>query len=570
MSDEPDPSWWRRRWPLAGLAVLLVGLWGLHGAWIHEHRRGLGIEIDEGSYLIDAVRVAHGVTDGKPREVVAHYLGGGQQSAPLLSAVTAPFLVVGSDSLGWALTAQLAVLALLVVATFLLARRLAGDRWALLAAAVVGAAPGFVDYTRLYHLALLSAATTTAAVACLVVSGGFERRWPSLGWGALVGLTLLARTMTVAFLPALVLAALLAAATGTAHRRRRLLTFAAATGLAVCVALPWWLANWTTATGYLTGFGYGGDGSAYGPLYSPLEPLYYLRIPYRVAQELYLPLALLVLAGLVAAAVQAVGAARRLRLAPFLVRAVERGHLLVAVVAVVGMAALTSSRNKGTGFLLPLVPLLVVLAVAGIRGLRLRPARVGWLVAVVAVLCLDLVMKSGGTSLAEPRSWALSDAERPLPVTDGRSHLEAYLAASSYPPDRDVSPLARQTLAWVHEDAPAGRVPVVTVSDGDLLLYPQLFLLSKLIDDDPVTVQGVESVPDGAAAGYAEQLRAVADGRPVDYLVTVDLEPGAGSHPGAVDERALIAEARRQGYRPVERVPLTTDRTVTIWSRAGS
>ena len=95
----------------------------------------------------------------------------------------------------------------LVAAAFGLARQLVSDSWAVVAAFAVAAIPAVTDYSRLFHFALPATACMTAALWALVRSEGLRR----LGWvaaaGLFVALTLLSRTMTIAYVPGFALAA---------------------------------------------------------------------------------------------------------------------------------------------------------------------------------------------------------------------------------------------------------------------------------------------------------------------------------------------------------------------------
>lgn len=561
--------WSVGRWSWVAVVVLVVVVGAMQAQWIISERSNLVVEIDESSYLWQAVSAAQRATSNDPGSVASLYFDEGNQNAPLLSALTVPFLVGGSLGLRSALFAQVAVLAALVLATFLLARRLAGHPWSVLAAAAVATAPAIVDYTRTYHFALLATATMTAALWCLLATDRFTRPWPALGWGLLMGLALLSRTMMVSLVPGLVLAGLVAALVpGPESRRRRMAWWAAGVGVAAVVALPWWVSNWDAISNYLTGYGYGGEGTAYGPLYSPLEAMYYLRIPYRVAQELYLPLALLVLAGLVLLAAQAAGVARRQGLGAFVRHGIERGHLLVALVVATGAVALMSSRNKGTGFVLPLVPMVVVLAVVGLRRLRASTVRRVSVAVIVTVLLVGVVMKSGAeTSVSAARRTRSIGTEGAIPITDGRSHLGAYLASSRYPEGFDVSGAATEALTWMADHSQSPEYTIAAAVDGDLLFTPGYLILLATLRGDPLQIRYVGATADGSVASYREVVADRRNPTPTEFLVTLDLDPFPASHSGAAEVIHLEAAAVELGFEQVHEIPLVGDRTIRIWQR---
>ncbi len=545
--------------------MLLVLFAGYQAHWIFAERPGLAMEIDEASYFSQALDVADRVHASGLRGATTFYFDEGHAESPLLGAITVPILLVGSPSLRWSLMAQVAAQVTLLVATFLLARRLVGDPWSLLAVAVVGCSIGIIDYTRMYHFALLATATMTLAMWCLVASQRFTRPWPALGWGVAIGFALLSRTMMVALVPGLVLAGAVALVPG-ADRGRRAAWFAGGIGCAALVAGPWWMANWSTVSAYLTGYGYGVEGNVYGTLYSPLEPMYYLRIPYRMAQGFAWPLAEVLVVGLVIALVQAVRLARRQGVRAFVRRTIDQGHLLVAVVIASGIVSLMSSRNRGTGFELPLLPLVVVLAVLGFSRVRLTAVR--WLLVggLSVTLMLNAAVKSGEVpALAGPVNATFTKREEPIPIIDGRSHLEDYLEPSPYGPDADVTQVAEEVFDRVEELAVGDRPRVATQTGDHLLTVPFLEVVRMLRHDQMAlwTVVGLEGDP---PEHYRDQLDEGVTNPTDEFLITMDLDRSEAL-PTAADAPALEAGAAALGFVQVGSYRLPDGRGVRLWQR---
>ncbi|MCB1018043.1 MAG: hypothetical protein KDB10_23360 [Acidimicrobiales bacterium] len=565
----PGPERGRdRRWAL-GLVALLVVLVAVNAVWVANERSGYAMDVDEMAYFDHAVQAAQWTEARNVGGLRLVYFEYGYPEAPLLSVLTVPFLVVGEMTLGWALIVQLAVLVALLVTTFALVRRLVGAPWALLAAAIVGIAPGTVDYTRSYHFALLATATLTASVWFLVASERFTRTWPALAGGACVGLTLLSRTMMVALVAGVVAAALLAVLVPGEPRGPRLARAAGGLGVAAVVAGPWWLLNWGVVSEYLTGYGFGAFGAAYGPLYSPTEPLYYLRVPYRLAVQLALPLALVLLVGLVLVVPAVVARARRRGLVDTVVRGVTTGHTLVVVVLVLGAAALMSSRNNGTGFVLPLVPLVVALALWGVSRIPAPSLRWGFAGVAAAVLLADLVMTSGmGSPLDDPRLVQPSRAEGPIAVTSGESRYERYLAYSDYPPGTDPAPLAAQVVDDVRARSTTDPT-VVAVTFGDFLVNVNLLQLEADLSSVDLIVWSTAPVLEPAVDQVAADLEASAGNPPTEFLLSVDPAPAEGTFAGAIAPETLEEAARSLGFTPVETYPVAATRVATLWQRDG-
>ena len=102
-----------------------------------------------------------------------------------------------------------AFLLMLGIAVYGIAERLAGPRLGALAALVTLTLPGTFAFSREYIFALPVAALLACAVYALLRSDGLRlRRW-ALACGFALGLMLLARTMTIAYMPGVAVAATL-------------------------------------------------------------------------------------------------------------------------------------------------------------------------------------------------------------------------------------------------------------------------------------------------------------------------------------------------------------------------
>ena len=184
-------------------------------------------------------------------------VGGRGTFGPLLPFVTSlAYPIVGRGIFGSLLVLPL-FFAGLVGATFGLARRLVSDSWAVLAALAVAAIPAVTDYTRLFHFALPATACMTAA--CGLSSDRTDSAAPAgpPPSGCSSALTLLSRTMTVAYIPGFALAAGPQLLVEAPDLRLRVRNLAIATGTAALVAGPWYLRNARSVYDRLVGTGYG-------------------------------------------------------------------------------------------------------------------------------------------------------------------------------------------------------------------------------------------------------------------------------------------------------------------------
>src|SRR5664280_830399 len=249
-TDQPSdgPGDLRRRWPasvvplvvLIGTAVA-VNLW-----WIDTYRRGLPFDIDEAGYLQRALTDASFLTTGGLGGFLGH-LHNPDPYAPLLPAFAAVVhWMTGVGPIGLIATQQFFYVVLLV-ATWCIARRLGGRMQALAATAVVAAVPGIFEASRTFEFALVAGSMLTAALATQLWAGRFDRLWPVMAWGVVLGLAALSRTMILGLLPGL-LVALGVRLWSVGLNRRRVGNALLGLGVALVVAWGWYSAYHPQAT----------------------------------------------------------------------------------------------------------------------------------------------------------------------------------------------------------------------------------------------------------------------------------------------------------------------------------
>jgi hypothetical protein len=331
-------------------------------------------------------------------------------------AVSSLLLAIFGPSPVVALFALVAFTSLTVVLTFLLARRVMSRGAAWSATILASTTPLVINYGRSYELAAAATAMTVLALYSYERSQRLHSlRW-SIAFGASIGLMVSARTMTVAYFPAFVVACLVAIA--ISEQRRRTIRHAGAAVAASIVVASGWLLPHLNVKGvvhYLTAYGYGKQADAFGtkaPIYTPKA---WIQSAHVFLNDVYLPHFLIFLATGVVAMVIAV---KRLRggigVRTFLASLAEWPLLPSALLVVEGFAALTSTSNQGTGFSEPLVPALCVLSAWVLHTLvsrRLGPAP------VAAVLCVALLVALPSL----PVRWGLSgDWSARIPGTNSR------------------------------------------------------------------------------------------------------------------------------------------------------
>lgn len=554
---------------------MVIALIVLHVVWLVRFRRGYVTEWDESGYLQFALSNFDALHDDGLWSF-AKTVGGRGTFGPLLPFVTSlAYPVVGRGVFGSLLVVPLFFVGL-VAAAFGLARQFVSDWWAVLAAFAVAAIPAVTDYSRLFHFALPATACMTAALWALVRAGGFRRAGWAAAFGAFVGLTLLSRTMTVAYVPGFVLAAgaffLLEAPTF----RVKIRNLALAAGAAILVAGPWYLANWRSVYDLLLGTGYGEAATAYGRSYSVASWGYWskeLRIDLGLV---WLPLGCVLLVAFVGAFCVAV--MRRSHTgAPLLTRPRSvRAVALLALVLVVleGYVALTSSRNEGTAFALPWLPTLVVLGIVATAGIPARLLRVTLASLLVAVSLGAVVSKSGFVGpLAKVRQAAVPGLGD-VPVTDGRGIIQLEVAGDGYDIGKVTDPLpalhrqwlgvAREVIGWSMRRADARQEPLnITLGLDDRIFgNSRLILAAQLWYHRYQPVDYLTSSDGDTVASYRRQLL---EPRRENALVSGELAP-----PATVTRAKVEAAARSLGFARVKSFKLPDGRRIWLWWREPS
>ena len=557
------------RWLIAVL-VAAFGLASLHVMWMARFRWGYVMDWDEAGYTAIALQDFDAFYVGLHVFAQTAIHGFGTQP-PLVPVSAIPLLRLFGRSVDVAQLVAVPYFVLLVLAAYGLARRLAPSRWAFLAALCVGTAPVVSDYSRIFHFAIPATALLTSALWALLRSEALRRtRWV-LASGVLLGLMLLARTMTIAYLPGVALGIGIPLLVVKDDRGLRVRNFLLVWIVAAAVAAVWWLPNWSVVSGYLFGAGYGDEAGSYGTAHSVLSLGYWTKELEIVGNYIYLPLAATGFLILVAAAASA---ASRLQAAAdwgrYVRVSLSSDALLPATVVLFGYLALTSTTNQGTAFPLPWIPALLVLIVAAAATVRVAAIRAGLAALLIAVCALNLAMKNGlSQTLSEPVA-----ADVPIvgtvTVLDGRDLLYAEAqglrllgpAASRAAPhlQKEWEPFYERVarLAWTYAESKEMQPYVIVASEDGFFSETRVELASVARFHRSLSVgkiSGPQLVSGGVdvADYYRQQFQQISDNLPPGFvllLLTANHPPGSATpvhlSPGAV--------ARTFGFRPLRRI----------------
>jgi 4-amino-4-deoxy-L-arabinose transferase-like glycosyltransferase len=566
---ELDARW---RW---GLFVLLgafliaaVNVW-----WIVENRHGYPLNVDEYGYtaigLADWLGFKNGGLHGWWEAIQQQ-----TPNAPLMTTLTSVVLIF-SPGLMQGFGVLIAIAVVQVMLSYGLGTRLAGPRLGALAALAVATSEGLLLFAREYVFALPAATSTTAAVYCLVCSDGMRMRWWSAGVGASVGLMLLSRTMAVAFVPGVAVAALIVLlARGKGSYVIRFVNYGIAIVVGFLVAATWYWRNLTPVYEYLTEFGYGEQAQYYGAQHSAVSWARFKTVAEIVVRsDLLAPLALLVLLGL---AVLGVVAVRRMissddRKATVLHIAGSNGFIVI-VVFCAGFAALMSSQNAGDGFTFPLSMLLPPLAVVALRYVPRAAIPVTVMVALIGTANL-LSTANLSESLSKQRLVEFPPLGE-VPWVNGEPHA---VAAIRYQVPGPKDQFTKAELGWQVLDeeladvftepiGPEHSVPalVAFASRNRVISTNSVGAIALLDHRVGIPFTQLSATPNDTVHNYIKQLSDPEFGQPP---VVVTMSSEAKDFPPVLTQRKVVQAAKRLGFHKLREFTAPDGRRVYVWVR---
>lgn len=558
----------RDRWRLAAVALALLFV-GVNAVWLWVNRHGGSLGIDEAGYTALSVDDYHALIHGGPASLARLVLQQRVQAplVPILSA--AGYALTGGPTMLGSFIVDLVAYFLTALLVFSIVRALARPLAGVVAAVTTASAPVILDYVHEYSFAIPATAALTLAVWAALRSKEMSAlRW-AVVWGVALGLMVLSRTMTIAFVPAFALLAALHV--GISRRRARSLAgvgLVAAAG--AVVAAPWYIAQGASVWGYLTSYGYGSESAFYGSPRSVLSIASwesFLRA--NVNSYIWLPLAVVLLAGVIVLVVRLALAARTGELwHPR--RVLGSPWVFLSVVAAEGAIALGSSRNVGLAFSAPLVPIIVCLCIGALFRWTLRRATLVVVTTLtVAVAGLAWVAK---TALNGPAGSAVAvslPGIGPVTLLDGRSAFDVYVLTIYDPSDPAGKRWVAANQAIVNRAdslmQSSSGAPVVIFAVNQRLLNQNTFRLNQLLG-------GGVTFPTGALAGlqgndlthYATRLRALAASHEAILMLPLDR---TGALSPRYDPRAALRAAQQLQFHEASAVRLPDGSQLDIWQR---
>lgn len=558
----------RDRWRLTAVALALV-LVALNAVWLWVNRHGGSLGIDEAGYTALSVDDYHALIHGGPVSLARLVLQQRVQAplVPILSA--AGYTVTGGPTMLGSFIVDLVAYFLIALLAFSIVRALAGPLAGIVAAVTTASAPVILDYVHEYSFAIPATAAMTLGVWAALRSKEMSAlRW-TVVWGVALGLMVLSRTMTIAFVPGFVLLATVHA--GISRRRTRSLAGAgigAAAG--ALVSGPWYVAQGASVWGYLTSYGYGNESAFYGSARSVLSIASwgeFLRA--NVNSYIWLPLAMVLLAGVIVLVVRVAVAARSGELwHPR--RVLGSPWFYLSLVAAEGAIALGSSRNTGLAFSAPLVPVVVCLCIGALFRWTVRRATL----VVVTTLAFAVAGLAwfAKTALNGPAGSAVAvnlPGIGEITVLDGRSAFDVYVLDIYDPSDPAGKRWVAANQALVNRAdsliRPASGTPVVIFAANQRLLNQNTFRLNQLAG-------GGVTFPTDALSGlqgndlvhYVTRLRSLTASHDAILMLRLDRK---GALTPRYDPHAALRAAEQLRFHEATAVRLPDGSQMGIWRR---
>ncbi|WP_209091525.1 ArnT family glycosyltransferase [Agrobacterium tumefaciens] len=339
-----------------GIFLLLYTLINMN--WISNYRDGGLFDIDESAYLMMAVKNYFAYVNGGFLSWLL-MVESPNAASPLTSALASLLFVATGPRLAFGIYVPLFACIVSIVCIYYIAKHCGDRSFAAVTALLVATTPLLVIYSRSFHFAMPATACTTAALLCLIKSEQAARWAWIVAFGFFVGLMPLARTMTIAFIPCIGIAAFIYVAGSSVDKLPRIGRLFVA-GIVACATSATWLAwNGSYVAEYLFSFGYGARAQEFGPKLSYFGSIRYMvqvyldqvYAPHFIAISLGMAMALLVLAKNV------------LRGPPGqLWNYVASPITPLSIFVLSSFLVLCSSQNKGTAFIAPILPATILLS----------------------------------------------------------------------------------------------------------------------------------------------------------------------------------------------------------------
>ncbi len=556
----------------AAMSALTLIFFVVNARWIWLYRHGHLLDIDEAGYLGFALIDYQAFIRRGLVGWVSTVFGPGIQ-APLTTALASLlFLGVGPHLIVGFAVPLLAGTGC-IVATYFLGKSLGSPQAALAASVLVASCPEIVNYSRSFHFSIPATLVFTVMLLALVRSKHFEKVGWSLLFGVSLGLLPLTRTMTIAFVPGVVLGAFVYAVTGPVRRARRFLLLTACLAISLLTAATWYIPNGAAVLGYLTSFGYGARSVEYGKAISRFGPDAWLSSLSTFGAQVFLAHLILIISGAVALFAAAWRRAREMGSRAFVERAVRAPQMPILIVVAEIFVALTSTRTSGSAFFAPMVPASLVVATWALFNLsserRFRRVLMGAISIAATMTSAPLLELRGPLAV----KWGV---DLPVlggyPVADGDGTLQRYLSAMRPHQAAVGEDSTSRARAWMHLDV---ETAALVTREGRARASITFGFRHRLYNVNTVNLQQLRStgrqfrtrqvepvVTGDSVPGYLSWLTSEA----AETCVLLTKNSTEGDFEPLVSPGLMRNAAEQAGFEPVAHLLTPDGQSITLWA----
>ncbi|MDE2240224.1 MAG: glycosyltransferase family 39 protein [Rhodospirillales bacterium] len=484
------------------LVTLVLAFASFNALWLWHFQRGQLLDIDEAGYIGFAVAdyqsLAHGGILAFIRTVEAPSI-----QAPLTTLLAGlAFAFTGVHILS-AFGVVVLAGAGCVAAAFFLARAFGMGRLSLAPALLVASCPLILNFSRDFQFSIPTTFVVTASLACLANSQRMTRPGWSVLYGVFLGLMPLSRTMTLAFIPALLAGTLVYVyAEGLTRWRWKTLWLTVSSLTALLVALSWLGPNGKYVFHYLTSYGYGSHAAEYDHGELGIGLLSLIFTFKMLGEYVCLPQFLFIVVAFVMGVFLLIRVSAKNGLI-YAGAALLRTPAIPAVAFISGVVlALSSTANKGNGFIAPAVPAMLVLACMLLQRACLTSfSRALYITAVALVAAFGVVPASGLSELTQPIRVTLPVFGN-FKLTSPAAHVRNYVMNDQSPKANEIWPMPtaksqqyvnsfKAAAEYLHGNSAAIGFRGLLFNVNEIILYQEMQDIPRspaLFQIDPVAV----------------------------------------------------------------------------------
>lgn len=553
--------------------LFLIIYISINSRWIFVYRNEGLFDIDESAYLMMAVKNYYAYVHGGLRLWFSS-VEAPNAASPLTSALASLLFIVTGPRVAFGIYIPLLACLATVVAVYYIAKQSSIQRVAEISALVVATTPLLVNYSRSFHFAIPATACTTVALLCLIKSQQAKRWTWIIAFGFFVGLMPLARTMTLAFIPCLGLAAFVYVAASPDERLARIGRLLVAGAVASATALTWLLLNGKYVAEYLFNFGYGARAAEFGPKLSFVGSVIYMIQIF--LDQVYAPHFIVISVGITISIFLFLKNLLCADRNEWLSKYASSPITPVSIFVFFSFLILSSSQNKGTAFIAPLLPPTIFLSTWAIFRLndnRFYGIAVASALAFISMYAFIPMVDLNSETSTRTTHWLPFYGK--VVYSDGSGTMQGYEAAfgiNTAEPGKALPPETAEAWNQINQDTLDAIKPFIGATRAVAFGFRNavynvntLGLTNSLRGQPPLNLSQIEPLITGESAeGY---LAWFASGPAAPACVLLSSPGEKGEFPPYVNTVLVESAAKQSGFVAAQTLSMPSGRVVTIWRR---